>query len=84
MCETDRNRMMETASFIMLSPNITENTLSCFSPIRVRAATVSEAHMVALKSKTLRGDSCRVWRESPLRRENWIMRSKSIKAYWLN
>lgn len=37
-----------------------ENTLSCCSPIKVSAATESDAQIVALNSKTFRGLSCKV------------------------
>ena len=44
--------MIETASLIIPSPKMTENSLGCsLGLIRVRAATESVAHMIAENSR---------------------------------
>lgn len=49
----ERNKTIATASLIKLYPKTIEKTLSYFSLINVRAATESDAQIVAENSKIL-------------------------------
>ena len=73
---TDLNRAIATASFIRPSPKTMENILSCCYPISVRAATESDAQIVAENSRILVGLRVSAWRACWESVENLTMRSQ--------